>query len=74
MTTLKRRVEKDAPEKSEDDKETIQDILNTLTEKQKDAVAISSIPSSIPTMALLKNPIRIPTSNTIPKWKRRKTK
>ena len=31
--------EKDAPEKSEDDKETIQDILNTLTEKQKDAVA-----------------------------------
>lgn len=31
--------EKDAPEKSEDDKETMQDILNTLTEKQKDAVA-----------------------------------
>lgn len=31
--------EKDAPEKSEDDKETIHDILNTLTEKQKDAVA-----------------------------------
>lgn len=31
--------EKDAPEKSEDDKKTIQDILNTLTEKQKDAVA-----------------------------------
>ena len=31
--------EKDAPEKSEDDKETIPDILNTLTEKQKDAVA-----------------------------------
>lgn len=31
--------EKHAPEKSEDDKETMQDILNTLTEKQKDAVA-----------------------------------
>lgn len=31
--------EKDAPEKSDDDKETMQDILNTLTEKQKDAVA-----------------------------------
>ena len=30
---------KHAPEKSEDDKETMQDILNTLTEKQKDAVA-----------------------------------
>lgn len=31
--------EKQAPEKPEDDKETVQDILNTLTEKQKDAVA-----------------------------------
>lgn len=31
--------EKHAPEKSDDDKETMQDILNTLTEKQKDAVA-----------------------------------
>lgn len=31
--------EKHAPEKPEDDKETMQDILNTLTEKQKDAVA-----------------------------------
>lgn len=31
--------EKHTPEKPEDDKETIQDILNTLTEKQKDAVA-----------------------------------
>lgn len=30
---------KHAPEKPEDDKETMQDILNTLTEKQKDAVA-----------------------------------
>lgn len=37
--TEKEGEEKDAPEKSEDDKETIQDILNTLTEKQKDAVA-----------------------------------
>lgn len=31
--------EKHTPEKPEDDKETMQDILNTLTEKQKDAVA-----------------------------------
>lgn len=31
--------ENHAPEKPEDDKETMQDILNTLTEKQKDAVA-----------------------------------
>lgn len=31
--------EKQGEEKSEDDKETMQDILNTLTEKQKDAVA-----------------------------------
>lgn len=31
--------EKHASEKPEDDKETMQDILNTLTEKQKDAVA-----------------------------------
>ena len=31
--------EKHAPEKPEDDKETMQDILNTQTEKQKDAVA-----------------------------------
>lgn len=31
--------EKHVPEKSDDDKETMQDILNTLTEKQKDAVA-----------------------------------
>lgn len=31
--------EKNTPEKPEDDKETMQDILNTLTEKQKDAVA-----------------------------------
>lgn len=30
---------KHMPEKPEDDKETMQDILNTLTEKQKDAVA-----------------------------------
>lgn len=30
---------KHTPEKTEDDKETMQDILNTLTEKQKDAVA-----------------------------------
>lgn len=30
---------KHTPEKLEDDKETMQDILNTLTEKQKDAVA-----------------------------------
>nr|DAY98368.1 MAG TPA: major capsid protein [Caudoviricetes sp.] len=30
---------KHTPEKPEDDKETMQDILNTLTEKQKDAVA-----------------------------------
>lgn len=30
---------KHMPEKTEDDKETMQDILNTLTEKQKDAVA-----------------------------------
>lgn len=31
--------EKPASEESKDDKETIQDVLNTLTEKQKDAVA-----------------------------------
>ena len=37
--TEKKGEEKDAPEKTKDDKETVQDILNTLTEKQKDAVA-----------------------------------
>lgn len=35
----KQSEEKHTPEKPEDDKETMQDILNTLTEKQKDAVA-----------------------------------
>lgn len=35
----KRGEAKHTPEKPEDDKETMQDILNTLTEKQKDAVA-----------------------------------